>query len=70
VPAGPQALSRMLELSGVFMAMTFVTFVGYGMCAAALRDRFLSRPQLVDRVRKIFAVSFLGLGARLSVESR
>jgi threonine/homoserine/homoserine lactone efflux protein len=70
VPAGQPALIRMLGLSGVFMAMTFVTFVAYGVCAAALRDRFLSRPRLVGRVRKVFTASFLGLGARLCLESR
>ena len=61
---------RMLALSGVFMVMTFVVFVGYGLAAAALRDRVLSRPKLVDRIRKAFAVSFAGLGARLAMETR
>lgn len=71
VPAGrPGALAEMLALSGVFMAMTFVVFAVYGACAAALRDRVLARPRLVDRIRKAFAVSFVALSARLAVESR
>ena len=37
-PARPHPLARMLLLSGVFMAMTFVVFAGYGACAAPLRD--------------------------------
>jgi threonine/homoserine/homoserine lactone efflux protein len=37
-------LSRMLELSGVFMAMTFVVFALYGLFAAAMRDKVVSRP--------------------------
>src|SRR5438128_1086451 len=41
----PHALARMLELSGVFMAMTFVVFVGYGLFAAAIRDHVISRPR-------------------------
>ncbi|MFC6343033.1 LysE family translocator, partial [Nocardioides hankookensis] len=43
VPAGsPHQLARMLLLSAVFMAMTFVVFAAYGAGAAALRDRVLS----------------------------
>lgn len=71
VPAGsPHQLSRMLLLSGVFMLMTFVVFAAYGAAAAALRDRVLSRPRLVRRIRQAFAASFVALSARLAVESR
>jgi threonine/homoserine/homoserine lactone efflux protein len=71
VPAGePGALMRMLGLSAVFMAMTFVVFTGYGLAAAALRDKVLSRPRLVTGIRKAFAATFVALGARLAVESR
>ena len=71
VPAGqPGSLAKMLGLSAVFMAMTFVVFAIYGACAAALRDKVLSRPRLVDRIRKAFAATFVALSARLAVESR
>jgi threonine/homoserine/homoserine lactone efflux protein len=71
VPAGTaHQLARMLLLSAVFMAMTFVVFVGYGAAAGALRDRVLTRPQLVRRIRRAFAASFVALSARLAVESR
>jgi threonine/homoserine/homoserine lactone efflux protein len=71
VPASsPHATLHMLLLSGVFMAMTFAVFAVYGALAAGLRDRVLSRPRLVDQIRKTFAVSFAALGARLAVESR
>lgn len=71
VPAGtPHQVPRMLLLSAVFMAMTFVVFAGYGACAAAFRDRVLRRPRVQRRLRQAFAVSFVGLGARLAVESR
>jgi threonine/homoserine/homoserine lactone efflux protein len=52
------------------MAMTFVVFVGYGMLAAALRERVLARPRLLERLRKAFAGCFAVLGARLALESR
>jgi threonine/homoserine/homoserine lactone efflux protein len=68
--SGAGATLQMLVLSSVFMAMTLVVFAAYGVCAALLRDRVLSRPRLVDRIRKAFAASFAVLGARLVVESR
>jgi threonine/homoserine/homoserine lactone efflux protein len=68
--SSPHATAHMLLLSSVFMAMTLVVFAAYGAAAAQLRDRVLSRPRLVDRIRKTFAASFAVLGARLAVESR
>ncbi|CAA9361357.1 MAG: RhtB family transporter [uncultured Nocardioidaceae bacterium] len=71
VPAGePGSLLKMLVLSGVFMAMTFVVFTGYGLAAASLRDKVLSRPQLVQRIRRVFAATFAVLAGRLAVETR
>ena len=71
VPAGePGAIPQMLGLSAVFMAMTFVVFAGYGVAAAAVRDRVLSRPRLVQRLRRAFAATFVALSARLAVETR
>lgn len=71
VPAGSDhQLAHMLGLSAVFMAMTFVVFAAYGAAAAALRDRVLTRPRLVRRIRRAFAASFVALSARLAVESR
>jgi threonine/homoserine/homoserine lactone efflux protein len=68
--SGAAATGQMLVLSAVFMAMTMAVFAAYGATAAVLRDRVLSRPRLVTRIRKTFAASFAVLGARLAVESR
>jgi len=71
VPSGTHHEAvRMLGLSGVFMALTFVVFVGYGALAAAVREHVLSRPRLVSRIRKTFAATFVLLGGRLALESR
>ena len=68
VPAGSDGtLARMAGLSGVFMVMTFLTFAAYAVAAGALRDRVLTRPQLVNRIRKVFAASFVALSARLAL---
>jgi threonine/homoserine/homoserine lactone efflux protein len=60
VSAGePHPLSRMLALSGVFMLMTFVVFVGYGLFAASIRDRVISRPRVPTWMRRSFAAAFV-----------
>lgn len=70
VPAGTGAVPAMLALSGVFMLMTFAVFAVYAAFAAAVRDQVLSRPKVVDRMRKAFAASFAVLAGRLAFESR
>ncbi len=71
VPADePDALPRLLGLSAVFMLMTFVVFACYGLFAAHVRDHLVSRPVVVDRVRRVFAASFAGLGLRLAMTDR
>lgn len=64
------AETQMLGLAVVFMAMTFATFALYGAFAAALRDRVLSRPQVMTWLRGTFAVSFALLGVRLALSQR
>jgi len=61
---------HMLALSFVFMAMTFVVFALYGLFAAAARSHLLERPSVVTRLRRVFAVSFVALGARLATTAR
>jgi threonine/homoserine/homoserine lactone efflux protein len=60
VPASaPDAVPRMLELSAVFMGMTFVVFALYGLFAAAIRGpcdqpaghNGLDAPHLCRRLR-------------------
>ncbi len=46
--------------------MTFAVFVVYGVCAAGVRDRVLSRPGVLKWMRRCFALAFVGLGARLA----
>ncbi len=66
----PNASLRMLELSAVFMLVTFVVFSIYGLFAAAVGDHVVSRPALMTWMRRVFASSFVALGARLAVTSR
>jgi threonine/homoserine/homoserine lactone efflux protein len=63
-------LARMLELSGAFMAMTFVVFVLYGLFAAGVRDRVITRPKVMAWLRRSFAAGFAALGAKLAFAER
>ncbi len=63
-------LARMLALSALFMLMTFVVFVGYGLFAAALRDHVISRPRVMTWMRRVFAGAFVARGAKLAFAER
>ncbi|MBC8130537.1 MAG: LysE family translocator [Rhizobiaceae bacterium] len=63
-------LARMLELSVVFMAMTFAVFALYGVFAASVRRHVVSRPAVLTWMRRTFAAAFVGLGARLAMTER
>ena len=63
-------LARMLGLSGVFMLMTFVVFVGYGLFASAIRNHIISRPRILAWMRRAFAAAFVALGAKLAFAER
>ncbi len=67
---GPDALPQLLLLSGVFMAMTFIVFVIYGVLASAVRRHVIDRPRVVQNVRRVFAGSFVALGVKLAATSR
>ena len=66
----PHPLARMLELSSVFMLLTFAVFVGYGFFAAAIRSHVISRPRVLTWMRRTFAAAFVALGAKLALAER
>jgi len=71
VSAGePNALGRMCELSSVFMLLTFVVFVGYGVFAASVRNHVISRPRVLIWMRRSFAGAFAALGVKLALSER
>lgn len=71
VPASaPHALRQMLELSGVFMVISFVVFAIYGLFAAAIRGQLVTRPAIMVWMRRTFAGVFVLLSARLALMER
>ena len=66
----PGAVVTMLELSAIFMLLTFVVFAAYGVFAASVRNHVVSRPSVMTWMRRVFAGSFVALGARLALTGR
>ena len=56
--------------SAVFMAMTFVVFVLYGMFAALARECVISSPRVMRWLQRSFAGLFAALGVRLAFAER
>jgi threonine/homoserine/homoserine lactone efflux protein len=60
----------MLQLSAIFMAMTFGVFALYGAFAARMRDHVLGSPTAMAWLRRSFAATFVALGAKLALTQR
>ena len=69
-PGETQPAERMAQLSLVFMAMTLVVFLGYGVFAARFRDQVLQRPSVLVWLRRGFAAAFVALGGKLALMQR
>ncbi|MFK3794294.1 LysE family translocator [Pseudomonas piscis] len=67
---GSDPIPQMLLLSGVFMAMTFLVFVLYGLLANLFRTAVIESPKVQDWLRRSFAASFAGLGLNLAFAQR
>jgi len=61
---------RMMMLSAVFMLITFVVFVVYGVFAAAVRNQVISRPRVIAWMRRTFAATFVALAGRPALTDR
>jgi threonine/homoserine/homoserine lactone efflux protein len=66
----PAPLLQLLALSGVFMAMTFVVFVIYGLLANAFRKAVIESPRVQAWLRHSFAAAFAGLAVDLAFSER
>lgn len=66
-PAGSSPLLQLLMLSGIFMLMTLVIFIIYGLTAHYFRRYIVGSPVVTSRLQKSFAVVFAALGIKLAV---
>jgi threonine/homoserine/homoserine lactone efflux protein len=69
-PGAPDATATLVVHAAAFMGLTFITFVGYGACAALARDYVISRPSVLMWIRRGFAGTFGFLGLRLAFSDR
>lgn len=71
VPPQAQApLVNMLALGGVFMAMTLLVFIVYGLLANSLSTYVVNSPKIMKHVQRTFAATFALLGAKLALADR
>lgn len=65
-PETTSPLGDMLVLSAVFMLMTFVVFVIYGLLAHGFRHSVIESHRVQTWLRRGFALTFAGLGIQLA----
>jgi len=66
-PEVASPLLQMLVLGGVFMLMTLVIFIGYGLVANQFRQWVTQSQRAAVVLQKIFAGSFAALGVKLAL---
>ncbi|MCD2173725.1 LysE family translocator [Rhizobium sp. C4] len=66
----PDAFGKMIEASLTFMALTFVVFAVYGLCAAGIRRHIIGRPQITTWINRTFGVAFLAMATKLAMTQR
>ena len=61
---------QFLGLSLVFMAVTFLVFVVYGLLASSIRNWIVNSPRALALLRRSFAAIFAGLSVELALTDR
>jgi len=69
-PGADEPLLQLLLLSAIFMAMTFIVFVMYGVIAHAFRQLVIESARVQRWLRYSFAAAFAGLGAKLALSEK
>ena len=69
-PGDSAAMATLLLLSAVFMAMTFIVFVAYGLLANSFRVAVLESARVQRWMQRSFALAFAGLGINLALSNR
>jgi threonine/homoserine/homoserine lactone efflux protein len=63
-------IPQMLMLSAVFMAMTLVIFIFYGILAGNVRGYIAHSPRVITRLQRSFAAIFAALAIKLALSER
>ena len=71
VPANQDgALSHMLTLASIFMALTFAVFVIYGFLSGSFSLFIVNSKRATMTMQRLFSASFAGLGLKLAFTER
>ena len=66
----PSPTQQMLGLGAIFMLLTLLIFVLYGILASGVSTYLLNSPKTIRRVQKSFSLVFAGLAVRLAVSKQ
>ena len=66
-PKGPSPTVQMVFLSSLFMTMTLVIFILYGVSANVVRRYVVNSPRLTVWLQRTFAATFAALGLKLAL---
>lgn len=66
-PGTSSPLFEMFALSAVFMAMTIIIFILYGMAAGRVSRHVVNSPRLIAWLQRSFAATFALLGVKLAL---
>jgi threonine/homoserine/homoserine lactone efflux protein len=69
-PGAASPLKQMLMLSAVFMAMTLVIFILYGLLAGSVSTHLMQSAQMVRRLQRFFAGIFAVLAVKLAISEQ
>ncbi len=67
---GTSPTFQMLTMGAVFMAMTLIVFIAYGMFAASVRTHVIARPRVLIWFHRAIAGAFFSLGLKLAFTER
>jgi threonine/homoserine/homoserine lactone efflux protein len=62
--------NQMVGLSAIFMGMTFVIFVLYGILASGISTYLMKSPKAIRRMQRTFALIFAVLAVKLALSER
>ncbi len=66
-PSTSSPMFDMFLLSIVFMLMTFIVFILYGMSANSVRKYVVNSPKIIVLLQRSFAAAFAALGVKLAM---
>ena len=66
-PTGTSPTLQMFALSGIFMGITLVIFILYGLSANGVRSYVTHSPKIMIGLQRLFAATFAALGIKLAM---